>query len=112
MKAIFSTAITLGLIGLTAMPAFAAEKVCLNLKEIRSSEPAKDGSAITFQMSDGKVWRNDLQTPCSDLQFNGFAWVIRGIDQVCDSEQSIKVLRSPQTCQLGKFTQLSPAPRG
>jgi hypothetical protein len=89
----------------------AAANVCLRVKDIKNSDAAKDGTSITFTMNDGKVYRNDLGGRCNDLQFNGFAWTVRS-DEVCDNETGIRVLQSGQICKLGKFTQVTPAPRG
>jgi len=46
---------------------------------------------------------NHLQGVCSDLRFEGFVWVLRGTDDICENQQSLKVIRSGQTCLLGKF---------
>jgi hypothetical protein len=99
------------LAGAASGPAM-ADKVCLNLRDIRSSDPSPDGGSITFKMNDGKTWRNDLQGRCPDLRFNGFAWTLHQ-DSVCENENSFRVLRSGEVCKLGKFTQMTaPAPRG
>ena len=97
---------------MAAQPALAAEKTCLALRDISSSEPNKDGTAVTFQMRDGRLFHNDLQGDCSDLKYEGFTWAIPGSDKVCEDQQTLKVIRSGQVCQLGKFTQMTPAPRG
>jgi hypothetical protein len=98
------------LAALVAQPA-AAAGVCLNVKSIKSSDVSKDGSAITFEMRDGKIWRNQLKGQCPDIWFNGFAWRVQA-DTVCDNEPGLTVIRSGQICQLGKFTQMTPVPRG
>jgi len=85
-------------------------KVCLYLRDISSTDPAKDGGSIDFKMRDGKIYHNELKSRCSDLWFSGFKWVVHGPDMVCDNEQSIHVLESSQVCTLGKFTQMTPAP--
>jgi hypothetical protein len=99
---------------LTAMagPVLAQEasKVCLNLRDISSTDPSKDGTSIMFKMRNGVSWRNDLQGRCPDLWFNGFKWVIQSTDQVCESEETFRVLDSGQVCTLGKFSQMTPAP--
>ncbi|HWC63099.1 MAG TPA: hypothetical protein VG501_05710 [Rhizomicrobium sp.] len=108
-----SIALLTGLVvaGAMAGPAMAAS-VCLNTRDIKSSDPAPDGASITFKMNDGKVWRNDLKGRCPDLKFNGFAWTLHE-DQVCENQNSFRVLRSGQVCVLGKFTQVTtPAPPG
>ncbi len=64
-------------------------------------------------MSDGRLYRNDLRGGCSDLKFTGFAWNINPSGQVCDNEPvNMRVIGSGQVCSLGKFTQVSAAPRG
>jgi hypothetical protein len=84
-------------------------KVCLDVREISSTVPNRDGTAIDFKMRNGATYHNALQGRCPDLWFSGFEWTIHGPDQVCDSQQSLKVLQSGQVCTLGKFTQLTPA---
>ena len=86
-----------------ATPALAAP-VCLRVQDIASTN-SPDGKVLMVTMRDGKVWRNDLQGTCSDLQFEGFKWVIHGPAQVCEFTQSLEVLRSGQVCVLGKFTE-------
>jgi hypothetical protein len=61
-------------------------------------------------MRDGRVLVNHLRGVCSDLRFNGFVWVLRGINDVCENTQSLRVLQSGQTCTLGKFEPAKPAP--
>src|ERR1700710_2101735 len=73
-------------------------KVCLTLREISSTDPAKDGASIDFKMRNGKIYHNDLQGRFPDLWFSGFKWVVHGPDMVCDNEQSIHVLESGQVC--------------
>ncbi|HWY61488.1 MAG TPA: hypothetical protein VNW15_06280 [Rhizomicrobium sp.] len=89
----------------------AAAGVCLNVKSIKSSDISKDGSAITFKMSDGKIYRNELVGKCPDIWFNGFAWQVKA-DSICDNEPGLVVRESGQICQLGKFTQMTSAPKG
>lgn len=92
---------TLGL--LQASSATAKNSICLNLTEVASSQPNRDGTAIIFVMRDGKTWRNDLTKACPDLGMNGFAWVNEG-GRVCENEQMIRVLNSGEICRLGRFT--------
>jgi hypothetical protein len=89
----------------------AAAAVCLNVLNIANSHSARDGASITFTMTDGKIWRNDLKGKCPDLAFNGFVWGVHG-DQVCENGQSLRVLQSGEVCELGKFTQVTSAPKG
>ena len=77
-------------------------KTCVQSRDIQSTN-SKDGKLMTFKMRDGRILVNHLQGICSDLRFEGFAWVLRGTDDVCENQQSLKVLRSGQTCLLGKF---------
>lgn len=107
-KFLFGTTMALCLIAVSA-PALAAT-VCLSTRDMKQTKPKDDGTAITFTMRDGSVWRNDLKGRCPDLRFNGFAWTIHDpAAQVCENEQTLRVLRSGEICQLGKFTQEKPA---
>jgi hypothetical protein len=110
MKTLSMATLTAAVLAVSLQPAFAAG-VCLRVRDIKNSDAAKDGTSITFTMNDGKVYRNDLGGRCADLQFNGFAWVVRS-DEVCDNESGIRVLQSGEVCKLGKFTQITPAPKG
>jgi hypothetical protein len=83
-----------------ASPAIA--NMCVQVRDIQSAT-SKDGKLMTFQMKDGRVLVNHLQGVCSDLRYEGFEWTIRGTEDVCENQQSLKVLRSGQTCLLGKF---------
>jgi len=108
-KFLLGMAAAASLIAITA-PALAAGPICLSTRDMRETTPRDDGAAITFRMRDGSVWRNDLVGRCPDLKFNGFVWTIHDpVAQVCENEQTIHVLRSGEVCQLGKFTQISPA---
>ena len=67
---------------------------------------------MAFKMRDGTQWRNKLQGRCPDLAYEGFAWYIRNPDNsVCENEESLKVLQSPEVCQLGKFEKVTPMPK-
>ena len=90
-----------------AAPASAAQ-ICLDVRDIANTTPNDAGSAITFTMRNGSVWRNDLRGRCPDLKFEGFAWTVRGPETVCENMQSLRVLHSGQVCELGKFTQVTP----
>jgi hypothetical protein len=80
----------------------ATAKMCVQSRDILSTN-SKDGKLMTFKMRDGSVLVNHLQGVCSDLKFEGFTWVLRGNNDICENEQSLKVIRSGQTCLLGKF---------
>jgi hypothetical protein len=83
-------------------PALAAN-TCLQTRDIVSTD-SKDGKTLVFKMRDGRTLVNHLKGICPDLKFNGFSWVIRGgIDQVCENEQTLRVVRSGEICVLGKF---------
>jgi hypothetical protein len=86
----------------TAAVSPAAAKMCVQSRDILSTD-SKDGKLMTFKMRDGSVLVNHLQGVCTDLRFEGFTWVLRGNDDICENQQSLKVLRSGQTCLLGKF---------
>jgi hypothetical protein len=91
---------------LAAAPAMAAT-VCIDTRQIDSQKVEGHGSSILFKMKDGGSWRNTLQAPCPDLDFEGFSWVVRNPDNtVCENMQSMRVLRSGQICMLGKFTRV------
>jgi len=86
---------------LAASPA-AAATMCVQSRDILSAT-SNDGKLMTFRMRDGRMLVNHLQGTCSDLRFNGFSWVLHGTNDVCENQQSLKVLRSGQICVLGKF---------
>jgi len=86
----------------TAAVSPAAAAMCVQSRDILSTN-SKDGKLMTFKMRDGRVLVNHLQGTCSDLKFEGFVWVLRGTDDICENQQSLKVLRSGQVCVLGKF---------
>lgn len=79
-----------------------AAPTCVQVRDIRGTD-SKDGKLMTFRMRDGRVLVNHLQGICSDLRFEGFVWSIPGTEEVCERQQSLRVLRSGQTCVLGKF---------
>lgn len=109
MKVIIATLIpTLALTIAAASPAAAA--MCVQSRDILSTN-SKDGKLMTFKMRDGRVLVNHLQGVCSDLRFEGFVWVLRGTEDVCENQQSLKVLRSGQTCLLGKFDVVKDKPK-
>ena len=80
-----------------------AANTCLRTRDIVSTD-SKDGKTLVFKMRDGRTLVNHLQGICQDLKFEGFLWVIReSLDEVCENEQSLRVLRSGEVCILGKF---------
>jgi hypothetical protein len=99
MKIIATVALVVPL-AIAAAPASAG--MCVQVRDIESTN-SKDGKLLTFKMKDGRVLVNHLQGICSDLRFEGFSWIVRGTEDICENQQSLKVIRSGQTCVLGKF---------
>lgn len=97
--------ITAGLLLALAGPASAT---CLRLQDMKDAQ-APDGKTLIVTMNNGKVWHNRLVGSCSELKWQGFAWTTHS-DDVCDREQSLRVLNSGQICQLGVF-EPGPAPK-
>jgi len=98
----------MALLAVAASPA--AANMCVKSRDIQSTD-SKDGKLLTFKMRDGRVLVNHLQGICSDLRFEGFVWVLRGGDEdICENQQSLQVLRSGQTCLLGKFDMVKDKP--
>lgn len=95
-------------LALAAAPLSAQPRICLNPRDIQSSQPQDHGKSILFTMRNGARWQNQLQNACPDLDFNGFAWTLPD-NQICDGEQTLKVIGSGQICKLGKFEQMTPA---
>jgi hypothetical protein len=98
MKTIIAT---IALIAAAATPASAAH-MCVQARDIASTD-SRDGKLMTFKMRDGRVLVNHLQGVCSDLRYEGFVWNVPGTEDICENQQSLHVLRSGQTCVLGKF---------
>jgi hypothetical protein len=80
----------------------AAQNFCLRTHDIVSTD-SKDGKTLVFKLRDGRTLVNHLRGICPGLKFNGFAWVIRGSEEVCENEQTLRVLQSGEICMLGKF---------
>jgi hypothetical protein len=68
-----------------------------------------DPQTVLFYMSDGKVWKNSLRSPCPGLMFHGFAFLTHQ-DEVCSNAQGIRVIETGEVCQLGAFTSYTPPP--
>ena len=84
--------------------------ICLSTRNIANTSPSPDGTAITFRMTDGSVWRNDLRGRCPDLKWDGFSWTSSDpMERVCANEQTLTLMRTGEVCALGNFTQLQPA---
>lgn len=99
MKTLF---LALGATLLLGVAAPASARICINYRDIKSNY-SPNPKTILFHMRDGTVWRNTLQTPCPGLRFNGFSWVLHGVGDVCEGQQTIRVIRSGELCFLGKF---------
>jgi hypothetical protein len=97
---ILTAALILASAALATGPAMAL--TCIRTQDIVSSN-SKDGKTLVFTMKDGTRMVNHLQGVCSDLRFNGFVWTIQGPQEVCENQQSLRVLQSGQVCVLGKF---------
>jgi hypothetical protein len=101
MKVSFAAVLVAGVFSATA--AVAAPPTCLQLRDIQSAK-SDDGKIMKFTMRDGRVLYNRLQGVCPTLRFNGFAWNIRsGAQEVCERQQSLRVLETGEVCVLGKF---------
>jgi hypothetical protein len=97
MKTIIAT-IALGVA--TVMPASA--NICVLQRDIESTH-SEDGRNLYFKMHDGRILVNHLQGVCTDLRYEGFAWKVPGTEDICEYQQSFSVIRSGQSCTLGKF---------
>ena len=92
-----------------SLPAY-ADKICLDTRKMVSSE-SKDGRTMLFKMRDGSTYVNHLRGYCPDLRFNGFVWTLQSGDtNVCENENSFRVLESGQICSLGKFESATAKP--
>lgn len=89
-----------------AVPAAAqpapAKRICLNNQDVRSAQ-SSDGKTMVFKMRNGTTYINHLRGACPSLRFNGFAWELRGIADICENQQTLRVLRTGEVCMLGKF---------
>ena len=98
--------VSLGLVWAVASP---AQALCLNRQDVVSTE-SKDGKNLIFRMRDGRTLVNHLQGTCNDLKFNGFVWVLRGNNDICENAQSLRTLNAGQVCVLGAFEAVKAAP--
>ena len=92
-----------------ASPAM-ARGICLHPREIISTH-SDDGKLLSFKLRDGRTLVNHLQGVCSDLRYEGFVWNLAGTQEICEFEQSLKVINSGQSCTLGKFDEAKPKPK-
>ena len=90
------------LTGAALMVQPASARVCIATRDITGTH-SDDGKTLVFKLRDGTTRVNHLQGICSDLKFNGFVWTVRGPEEVCEGQQSLRVLQSGQVCVLGKF---------
>ena len=97
MKTIISA---FALVAATAMPASA--NMCVMQRDILSTH-SDDGKNLTFKMRDGRTLVNHLQGICTDLRYEGFVWNVPGTEDICEYQQSFRVIQSGQSCTLGKF---------
>src|SRR5476651_1455457 len=89
--------------GFGAVAAQAAEDnpKCIMINRIDHTEVLNDHQ-IVFHMLGKKDLVNDLTAPCSTLgREDGFAWE-SSIPEMCSNLESIRVLRTGQTCLLGE----------
>lgn len=87
----------------------AGEPSCIRSEDILSSH-SNDGKNMIFRMRNGQVLVNHMHGNCPDLRFNGFSWVLRGgDDQICENQQTLRVLQSGEICTLGKFGPPAPS---
>ncbi len=107
---LLGTAVTFLITAGAALAQPARVPICLSTRNIANTSPSPDGTAITFRMTDGSVWRNDLRGRCPDLPWDGFTWTTPNpLAQVCEDEQTLSLMQTGEICALGKFTQLQPA---
>jgi len=108
MKVITMLATILSMALASVTPADAAP-ICLKTYLIRSTKVV-NSNTIDLRITDGTVYRNELRSPCSGLNFNGFVYekYETHINEICDNLQTVRVLRTRQVCMLGAFTKLPP----
>lgn len=80
----------------------ASAGICVHVRDIASTH-TDDGRNLFFRMRDGRILVNRLQGICTDLRYEGFVWSVPGTEDVCEYQQSLKVINSGQICVLGKF---------
>ena len=89
-------------VALVAAAAPASANMCVHQRDIVSTH-SDDGKNMTFKMNDGRVLVNHLQGICTDLRYEGFVWNVPGTEDICEYQQTFHVIRSGQSCTLGKF---------
>jgi hypothetical protein len=100
---------TLALAAVVAASPAMARGMCVLSRDIVSTH-SDDGRLLTVKLRDGRTLVNHLQGICTDLRYEGLAWNVPGTGEICEYEQTFKVLNSGQTCTLGKFDVAAPKP--
>lgn len=83
-------------------PAQSAPRVCLSNQQVESAR-SDDGKTMIFRMRNGTTYINHMRGYCPGLRFDGFIWELRGTNDICENQQTLRVIRSGETCMLGKF---------
>jgi hypothetical protein len=97
---LIAAAASLGLLGAGA--AYADPQVCIPSWKVTGTR-ILSRTQILFYTSGKEVWLNTLPHPCSIDNTDGFVWQ-SSYPQYCDNIETIKVIRTGQSCMLGKFT--------
>lgn len=105
MKTLIATLVLLA----AASPAM-ARGVCILNRDIVSTH-SDDGKLLSIKLRDGRTLVNHLQGICTDLRHEGLVWNVPGTGEICEFEQSFKVINSGQSCTLGKFDVPAPKPK-
>lgn len=105
----FSYGLMAGLAIAATLPAAAqpsatapGQRICLNNQDVQSAT-SNDGKTMVFRMRNGTTYINHMRGSCPGLRFNGFVWELRGINDICENQQTLRVLKSGEVCMLGKF---------
>ena len=85
-----------------------AAPICLQTQYIRNTS-VPNSRTILFHMTDGTTWRNTLRNSCPDLKWDGFTYVLRGPNEICENLLGIRTLYTGEACLLGPFTREPPA---
>jgi hypothetical protein len=102
MEVIMKAFAVVALAGLVLSSPALAKNMCVRSSDIVSTH-SDDGKVLVFRMRNGQTLINHLNGACPDLKFEGFEWTLRGVEDICENQQSLRVLRSGQICLLGKF---------
>ena len=80
-----------------------AKSICLKADEVDHTQVLNDRQ-ILFYMRGKKVWLNTLAGRCATLPIqDGFAWS-SSFDEYCANVETIRVIRTGESCKLGEFT--------